>query len=57
VDALAAALDELLADPDRRRRMGAAARERAGHYSWPDLAARVRALYDELVALRRSARP
>jgi len=57
VDALAAALDELLADPDRRLRMGAAARERADHYSWPDLAGRVQILYDELVALRKSARP
>jgi len=57
VDALAAALDELLADPARRHRMGVAARERAGHYSWPDLAGRVAILYEELVVLRESTRP
>jgi glycogen(starch) synthase len=50
--ALADALDALLADPARRRAMGAAARERAGAYRWSDLAAQVLAAYDAAVGGR-----
>ena len=31
-----AAVRELVADPDRRTALGAAARSRAAHYSWPE---------------------
>ena len=44
-EALAAALDELVTDPCRRERLGAAARRRARRYSWPELAGRVAQLY------------
>jgi glycosyltransferase involved in cell wall biosynthesis len=48
--ALAEALDALAADPDRRRRLGAAARSRAErHYSW---AAHCRALDAAITAMR-----
>jgi glycogen synthase len=50
VDALAEALDRLVADPERRRAMSLAARERAVRYSWPDLANRVADLYQGLVS-------
>ncbi|MGY1680941.1 glycosyltransferase family 4 protein [Geodermatophilus sp. SYSU D01176] len=45
VDALAAALDRLVADPGLRARLSAGARARAGDYAWPRLAARVAAVY------------
>ncbi|TFV58573.1 glycosyltransferase family 1 protein [Geodermatophilus sp. DF01-2] len=45
VDALAAALDRLAADPGLRARLSAGARARAADYSWPQLAARVAAVY------------
>jgi 2-deoxystreptamine N-acetyl-D-glucosaminyltransferase/2-deoxystreptamine glucosyltransferase len=45
VPALATAIDELVRDEDLRTRLGAAARERAGRYSWPCLAARVEQVY------------
>jgi glycogen synthase len=48
VDALAEALDRLVAGPERRRTMSLAARERAVRYSWPDLARRVADLYEGL---------
>jgi glycosyltransferase involved in cell wall biosynthesis len=48
IDALARALDGLVADPERRRQMCLNARERAVQYSWPDLAGRVADLYDRL---------
>jgi glycosyltransferase involved in cell wall biosynthesis len=50
VDALAGALDRLVADPARRRTMCLAARRRAVRYSWPDLARRVADLYEGLVS-------
>jgi glycogen(starch) synthase len=53
--ALAAALDELVADPARRQRMCVAAREQAEQYSWPGLAARVAALYARLGQRRGTA--
>jgi glycogen(starch) synthase len=45
VDALAAALDRLAADPALRARLSAGARARAAGYAWPRLAARVAAVY------------
>jgi 2-deoxystreptamine N-acetyl-D-glucosaminyltransferase/2-deoxystreptamine glucosyltransferase len=45
-DALAAALDELVADPRRRQRFAEASRRRAGRYSWPELAGRVARIYE-----------
>jgi glycosyltransferase involved in cell wall biosynthesis len=45
-DALAAALSELVGDPDRRAELAAAAkRAAAGPYSWPEIAARTLDLY------------
>jgi glycosyltransferase involved in cell wall biosynthesis len=55
---LAAAVDRLLDDPDLRRRMAVAARDRARDYSWPVLAGRVRDLYvHALVAGATGPRP
>ncbi len=49
--ALAAALNELIADPAARERLAAAAREAAaGPYSWDAIAARTLDLYRELLA-------
>ncbi len=48
-DALAAAMRTLLADPARRRRMGAAATRRARLYSWQRVAAATLRTYEELV--------
>ncbi|MGY1624749.1 glycosyltransferase [Geodermatophilus sp. SYSU D00965] len=45
VDALAAALDRVVADPRLRTRLAAGARARARDYAWPRLAARVAAVY------------
>jgi glycosyltransferase involved in cell wall biosynthesis len=45
VDALAAALDRLVADAGLRARLSAGARARAAGYAWPRLAARVAAVY------------
>jgi glycogen synthase len=56
VDALAGALDTLVADRGCRLRMGSAARQRASAYSWPDLATRVARLYDDLTAQQDLAR-
>jgi glycosyltransferase involved in cell wall biosynthesis len=44
-DALAAALDRLVADPALRERLAAGARARARDFAWPQLAARVAAVY------------
>jgi type III pantothenate kinase len=48
-DRLADALRELLADPSRRRRMGAAGARRANAYRWPRVAAAVLAAYREAI--------
>jgi glycosyltransferase involved in cell wall biosynthesis len=51
VDALAGKVVELLDDPERRRRIGAASRERAERlFSVERMVAEYRALYDELLA-------
>jgi starch synthase len=48
--ALAAAVNELLADPERARRMGLAGRERVlKHFTWRAVAERTLALYERLV--------
>ncbi|PPF38161.1 glycogen synthase [Rathayibacter sp. AY1A2] len=47
---LAAALAEVVADPETAKRMGAAGRERAqSHFSWTQIAQDTRAIYDSLV--------
>jgi glycosyltransferase involved in cell wall biosynthesis len=49
--ALAAALNDLLADPGARARLSAAAREAAaGPYSWDAVALKTLALYEELIS-------
>ena len=49
-EALAATLNELLADPAARERLSDAAREAAaGRYSWDAVAAETLALYRELI--------
>jgi starch synthase len=49
--ALARAISELAADPERARRFGAAGRKRVvEHFSWSAIAERTRALYASLVA-------
>jgi glycosyltransferase involved in cell wall biosynthesis len=51
VPALRDALERLLADPDLRRRLGAAGRERAGrHFSWDTVTAATLAVYEEALA-------
>ena len=52
VDALAAALDRLTADPALRAALSAGARARARHYAWPRLAARVAEVYGRIIGLR-----
>jgi glycosyltransferase involved in cell wall biosynthesis len=52
VEAVAGALEQLLADPDRRARMGAAGQERARRATWEENARSVLALYEDV--LRRS---
>lgn len=50
----AAALDELLSDPGRGRRLGAAGRQRALEtFSWQTVGGRLEALYRELLDLER----
>jgi glycogen(starch) synthase len=51
-EALASAIDRLLADPDLARRLGEAARELARDYDWGVLAERVLAIYRSLIAGR-----
>jgi len=53
VHALTEALARLLLDPDLRARMGASARERAIHFSWENIAAKVEDYY--LFVMRRAA--
>jgi phosphatidylinositol alpha-mannosyltransferase len=43
--ALAAGIEELLADPDLRAQMGAAGQERAAQFSWEQVTARVEDYY------------
>ena len=56
-DLLAAALDELLADPARRRRMGAAGAARVDRlYRWPRVAGAVLDVYRAVIAGSVSSR-
>ena len=51
---LAAALTDMISDPDRARRLGEAGRQRAEQeFSWLAIAERTRALYDEVVGAAR----
>jgi glycosyltransferase involved in cell wall biosynthesis len=53
-DALALALDDLLADPARRAAMGAAAREAAKRVDWDYVAAETLKVYEDLLLSRAS---
>src|ERR687890_2851474 len=48
--ALGEALRELALDPERRTRMAAEARERAGRFAWPTVAREVVEVYDEALS-------
>jgi phosphatidylinositol alpha-mannosyltransferase len=48
-------LRRLAAQPERRRRMATAARERAKHYAWPEVTREVVALYEEAAELKQAA--
>ena len=51
VDALAAAVIEMLSDEERRVEMGRAARAHAvAKYAWPDIARRLEEVYVEVTA-------
>jgi len=53
-DALAAALDELIADPAERERLGAAALAAAeSHYSWDEIGRRTLEFYERLLTIDR----
>lgn len=52
--ALASAITRVLAEPGTAARLSAAARHTAGHYTWPALARRVAAVYQQVTA---SAKP
>jgi phosphatidylinositol alpha-mannosyltransferase len=56
VDALAAALLELLEDEPRRRRLGEGARQTAERYSWTRIASRLVSIYEDLVQGRSVTR-
>lgn len=50
-ETLAKSLEDLLADPTRRERMGRAARERVERlFTWPEVVSRTSALYDEVMS-------
>ena len=50
-DALVSALEEVVNDPDERRRRGEAAyREARAKYSWPALVERLASVYEEIRA-------
>lgn len=51
---IVAAVTPLVLDPERRRRMGDAARRAVAGYTWDAMAARTREVYDEVVAERLS---
>jgi 2-deoxystreptamine N-acetyl-D-glucosaminyltransferase/2-deoxystreptamine glucosyltransferase len=57
VDALAAALDRVTADRGLRARLAAGARARSADYAWPALSARVAAVYERLLGVRRDLEP
>jgi phosphatidylinositol alpha-mannosyltransferase len=53
--ALAQALRMLALEPDRRARMAASARERAGRFAWPHVAAEVLDCYEQALAVGEPA--
>ena len=53
--ALAEALRALALDPDRRREMSAAARERAERFAWPQVTREVVGAYEDAIALAQEA--
>ena len=55
VDGLAAALLELLNDPERRARMAERARGRAQDYAWPRISQQILSYYERLLHERRLA--
>jgi len=56
-DALAQAIRELMADPERRRRMGRTARERVeAEFSLPMMVQRVEAVYERALKQKRTSR-
>jgi glycosyltransferase involved in cell wall biosynthesis len=55
--ALAAGINELIEDPDRRKQLGAGALESSGRYAMPVIRAAWEELFTELVATRAGARP
>lgn len=57
VDALADAVERLVADPALRHRMADQARARSGRWSWPELAGRVARVYDEVRQTAGARRP
>ncbi|RKH00965.1 glycosyltransferase family 4 protein [Corallococcus carmarthensis] len=54
VDALVAAVRELAADPTRRYALRRAAQAEVQGLTWPDIAARTQALYEEVLRVRAS---
>ncbi|WP_336027218.1 glycosyltransferase [Geodermatophilus sp. FMUSA9-8] len=56
-DALAAALDRVVAEPALRTRLAAGARARSAEYGWPALAARVAAVYDRTLGVAPDLEP
>ncbi len=57
VDALAAALDRVVADDVLRARLAAGARARSAEYAWPALSARVAAVYDRVLGVAVDLEP
>ncbi|MGY1672300.1 glycosyltransferase [Geodermatophilus sp. SYSU D00710] len=57
VDALAAALDRVTAEPALRSRLAAGARARAADYAWPALAGRVAEVYDRVLGAAADLEP
>ncbi len=53
--AWASAISDLLDDPERRRRMGAAGREKAATFAWERVAERVFELYERVLGRRKVA--
>lgn len=59
MQALAGAIDSVLADPQHARKLGGAARHHAEAYAWPHLAQRVATVYEQAIKSRqqRAGRP
>ena len=55
--ALGQALHELAGDPERRARMGAAARKSADRFDWPHVAAEVMEAYEDAIQIAAATQP